>query len=118
MEPTLEKIIELARKLGETIRVHERYLALRRAETNVMGDVSARKVQDDLELQLTKMHNLEAEQKPIEVADKRELARLQEVARSAPALQELLKAQADYFEMMNHVNNAILGALAPDEEEG
>jgi len=114
----MEKIIEMAKKLGEKVREHERYLALRRAEKKVMGDEAAKKVQDDLERQLTKVYKLEKEQKPIEVEDKHELARLQEAARTSPELQELLKAQADYFELMNNVNNAILLALAPEKEEG
>ena len=112
----MDKVLQLARTLGEEIRRNERYLLLRESEKKVMADPAAKDIQDDLEKQLRRIRTLEEEMKPIEVEDKHALARLQEQARGNPALQELLKAQADYFEMMNNVNNAILIALAPDED--
>ena len=113
----MEKILELASRLGQEIRRHERYLLLREAEKKVMTDPEAMKIQDDLEKQLQKLRDLEIELKPIEVADKRALSSLQEKARSNPGLRELLKTQADYFEMMNKVNSAILAELAPSEHD-
>ena len=113
----MEQVLELARKLGQEIRNSQRYRRLREAESKVLGDPEARKIQDDLEKQLQKIRQLELETKPIEVADKREFSRLQELAARHPGLQELLKVQTDYFEMMNKVNNVILMALAPEEEK-
>ena len=113
----MEKILELAEKLGQEIRGHERYRLLREAENKVLADPEAKQIQDDLEKQLQKIRKLEDEMKPIEVADKRELSRLQELIAGHPRLKGLLKAQADYFEMMDRVNNAILTALAPPDEE-
>jgi len=113
----MDKVMEIAKALGEELRRHERYELLREAEKKAMADPDATKIQNDLEKQLEKIHALEQEMKPIEVEDKRELSRLQDLARSNPGLQELLKAQADYFEMMNNVNNTILMALAPGDDE-
>ena len=112
----MDKVLDLARQLGQEICRHERYRLLRDAEKKVMADPEAVKIQEDLEQQLHRMHDLEAENKPIEVSDKRELARIQTQARSNPALQQLLKVQADYFEMMNRVNRTILEELAPGPE--
>jgi len=112
----MDNVLDLARRLGQEIRRHERYRLLREAEQKVMTDAEAVKIQEDLERQLHKMRELETEMKPIEVADKRELARLQQLARSHPALQQLLKVQADYFEMMNKVNRTILQELAPGDD--
>ena len=112
----MDDVLDLARRLGQEIRRHERYRLLRDAEQKVMSNPEAVKVQEDLEGQLHKMQDLESQGKPIEVADKRELARLQQVARSLPALQQLLKVQADYFEMMNKVNRTILQELAPADD--
>ncbi len=114
----MDSVLDLARRLGQEIRSHERYRLLRDAELKVMADPQAAKIQEDLGRQLEKMHDLESEMKPIEVEDKRELARLQQLARSNPALQQLLKVQADYFEMMNRVNRTILTELAPEERPG
>ena len=113
----MDKVLDLASKLGKEIRQHERYRLLRAAEEKVMADPMATKIQEDIERHLHKMRQLEAEMKPIEVEDKRELTRLQQVARTNPALQNLLKVQADYFEMMNRVNSAILTELSPEEPE-
>ena len=116
----MEKVLELARRLGQEIRAHERHRLLREAEKKVMADKDAGKIQDNLETHLLKMRDLERQMKPIEVADKRELSRLQDLARSNPSLQVLLKVQADYFEMMDKVNSTILGELAvsPDDDAG
>jgi len=114
----MEKIVKLAEKLGQEIRNHERYRQLREAENKVLADPEAKKIQDDLEKQLQRIHDLESQMKPIEVEDKHELTRLQQAAAANPSLQGLLKVQADYFEMMNQVNNTILMALAPSEDDG
>ena len=113
----MEKVLELAEKLGREIRRHERYRLLREAENKVLANPEAKQIQDDLEKQLQKIRGLEQEMKPIEVLDKRELSRLQELAARNPGLKDLLRAQADYFEMLNQVNNTILMALAPSDEE-
>jgi cell fate (sporulation/competence/biofilm development) regulator YlbF (YheA/YmcA/DUF963 family) len=112
----MEDVLELARRLGQEIRRSERYRLLRQAEEKVLTDLQARDIQDSLEKQLRKIRDCEAQMKPVEVADKRELSRLQQAARTHPNLQELLKVQADYFEMMNKVNDAILQELMPPHE--
>jgi cell fate (sporulation/competence/biofilm development) regulator YlbF (YheA/YmcA/DUF963 family) len=116
----MEKVLELAKRLGQEIHAHERHRLLREAEKKVLADPEAGKIQDDLEKHLLKMRDLERQMKPIEVADKRELSRLQDLARKNPSLQQLLKVQADYFEMMDKVNSTILGELAvfPGEDAG
>jgi len=116
----MEKVLELAKRLGQEIRAHERHRLLRETEKKVLTDAEAGRIQDDLEKQLLKIRDLERQRKPIEVADKRELLRLQDLARANPRLQELLKVQADYFEMMDKVNSTILGELSasPDEARG
>ena len=114
----MEKLLKMASDLGRAIREHERYRAIRESEEQILKDPEARKIQEDYEKQFIKIRQLEQEQKPVEVEDKRELQRLHDLTRSHPGLQKLLKAQADYFELMNNVNNAILLALAPEKEEG
>jgi len=113
----MEKVLNLAEKLGEAIAMSDRFKALRTTEENVAKDEAATKAQEDLEKQLTKIGELEGSGKPVEVADKRELDRLQEKIRSYPSLQALVKAQADYFEMMNKVNETIVNRLRPPEKK-
>ena len=113
----MEKLLELASTLGREIRSHERYARLREAEMKVLADPKAKEVQNQLSQQTRKVVELERSMRPVEVADKRELMRLQEAARAHPLIQELIRAQADYFEMMNRINDAILATLQPEDEE-
>jgi cell fate (sporulation/competence/biofilm development) regulator YlbF (YheA/YmcA/DUF963 family) len=113
----MEKLLELAATLGTEIRNHERYARLREAEQKVLDDPQAKEIQNQLSGQTRKVVELERSMRPIEVSDKRELARLQDAARSNPLIQGLIRAQADYFEMMNRINDAILEALRPEGEE-
>jgi cell fate (sporulation/competence/biofilm development) regulator YlbF (YheA/YmcA/DUF963 family) len=113
----MEKVLELAQRLGQEIRNHERYRLLREVEKKALADPEAGKIQDALEKQLLKMRDLERQMKPVEVADKRELSRLQDLARANPRLQNLLKVQADYFEMMDKVNSTILGEMSASADD-
>ncbi len=109
----MERVFALAEKLGQALAGHERFKALRAAEERVRKDEATMKAQEALENQLTRISELERNGKPVEVADKREVERLQDAVRSQPALQELAKAQADYFEMMHQVNRRIVDRLRP-----
>lgn len=113
----MEELLELAEKLGFAIAAHERFQALRDAEKKVRENETALRAQTALEKQMNHISELERSGKPVEVADKRELERLQNEFRSQGALQQLVKAQADYLEMMNKVNETIVKCLLPTEEE-
>ena len=60
-----------------------------------------------------KMHELEASGKPIEPEDKRRLADLHVKVIGSRIIKDLLKAQADYLELMTlvsqHIEEAALG---------
>jgi len=111
----MEDLLALAAKLGDAISAHERFKALRAIEKRVSEDETAIKAQSELEEQVNKIRGLEDSGKPVEVADKRELELLQDAFRTNPFLQELVKVQADYFEMMNKVNETIVNQLRPVE---
>ena len=67
----------------------------------------ARQMLDDYENQQQKLGELQAANKPIEPADKRRLADLHQKVISNPLLKDLLKAQADYLELMTLVSARI-----------
>ena len=114
----MEELLALADKLGRAIAAHERFQALRAAEKRVKEDAAASKAQTDLENHMNRISELEMSGKPVEVADKRTLDRLQNEFRTQGTLQQLVKAQADYLEMMNKVNETIVSQLRPPEIEG
>ena len=111
----MEKLLALADELGRAIAAHERFQGLRVAEKRVNEDKTAEAAQHALENQMNHMAELEQAGKPIEVSDKRKIEQLQNEFRSHPLLQQLVKAQADYLELMNKINQTIVNRLRPGE---
>jgi len=113
----MEKALAAAAELGRQIAQDEAFQRLRAAEGAVQADAAAQKVLDDFERQRGKIESLERARKPVEPEDKREMIRLSDAVHGNPKLQELVRAQADYMEMMNRVNKAIQKALLPQEKK-
>jgi len=111
----MEALLALADKLGRAIAAHERFQALRAAEKEVSENPGANATQQALEQQMNHIAELEISGKPVEVSDKRKLEQLQNDFRSHPALQQLVKAQADYLELMNKINQTIVNQLRPED---
>ena len=112
----MDEILDLASNLGGLISQHERFKKLRAAEDAVNADEETHNLVRALDEQRAKIAELEASQKPIEPEDKRELQRRTEAVHASPKLQELARAQADYMELMNRVNEAIREKLDTTEE--
>jgi cell fate (sporulation/competence/biofilm development) regulator YlbF (YheA/YmcA/DUF963 family) len=103
----MEEILRLAADLGERIAQHDRFKQLRAAEDAVSDESESRDKVRALDRQRAKVAELEAGGRPVEPEDKRELQRLAEAVHSDARLQALAKAQADYMELMNRVNETI-----------
>jgi cell fate (sporulation/competence/biofilm development) regulator YlbF (YheA/YmcA/DUF963 family) len=113
----MEAAVAAAEELGRQIAQAEAFRRLRSAEDAVQGDAASQKILGDFDLQRRKIEDLERAQKPVEPEDKHEMIRLSDAVHSAPALQELVRAQADYMELMNRVNKAIQQALLPQKTD-
>ena len=108
----MERVLQLARRLGGAISDTERHKALEQARVQTADDASARELLDAFLKQQQHIDDLLRSNKPVEVADKQRLAELQNQVSSHEALQQLLKAQADYSELMHKVNEAIQAGLS------
>jgi cell fate (sporulation/competence/biofilm development) regulator YlbF (YheA/YmcA/DUF963 family) len=124
LDPMKDDVIDDAVRLGERIASHPRTEALKTASAEVQSDPAARRLQEDYSRELEDFREREATGRPIEPEQKRRLASLgDDIRRSAP-LQRLLKAHADFAEMMDGVQRAIShavdGALGmePEEDDG
>lgn len=106
----MEEILELAQKLGATLKNDSRFQALREAENKIEGDADARKLLDDFEAQTQKIMELERAMKPVEVGDKRHLREIHEKVAAHPLIKELVKARMEYADLMSRINRAIFGA--------
>lgn len=110
--PEPQDLLNQARALGEALAAHPTVQAYYRAQQAVRSDASARRLLQDYQAQLDRLHTLEAEQKPIEVADKHRLRDLETQVAGHDALKTLMRTQADYVDLMSRVNRAIDEPLA------
>ena len=103
----MEKILEIASKLGAAIANHNRYKVFKEAEKQFKKDGEAIEISEELEKQSRKIHGLEKDLKPVEVEDKKRLQQLKEKVASSQSIQNFLKVQTDYVELMTKVNKQI-----------
>jgi len=103
----LERVLQLARRLGSAIAETDRHKALADVRQRLADDQPAQQLLEDYLKQQKKIDDLMRGNKPVEVEDKRRLADLQQQVSSHEQIKQLLKAQADYAELMHRVNEAI-----------
>ncbi len=113
----MKEVIEIASNLASAILNHERYKAFRETEEQLKKDNEANELSVALGKQNKKIQELEKDQKPVEVEDKKTLQQLREKLAANPSIQKFLKAQTDYIELMTKVNEQIEAALKPEPEE-
>ena len=112
----MEEILEIASKLGAAIANHNRYKIFKEAEEQLKKDDEARGISEELEKQSRKVHELEKDLKPVEVEDKNRLQQLKEKVASNQSIQNFLKVQTDYVELMTKANKRIVAELVPEKE--
>jgi cell fate (sporulation/competence/biofilm development) regulator YlbF (YheA/YmcA/DUF963 family) len=119
--PERQDVVALAAALGQALAAHPAVRAHRDAQHAVQTDSSAQKLLMDYQTHMGRLRQLEAEQKPIEVADKRHLRELEAQMAGHESLKALMRTQADYVALMTQVNSAIDGPLgeyaAPEPRE-
>ena len=113
----MDEILDLARRLGERIAADPRGRQMADARTALDGSLQDRQLLQDYEAQQQKMHELETSGRPIEPEDKRRLADLHGKVIGSRIIKDLLKAQADYLELMTLVSQQIEEAALGIAEE-
>jgi len=103
----MEDIIAHARDLGKRIATHPRCAEFMAAARAVAEDKQAQEILKSYQEQTRKLQELSAAGKPIEVDDKHKLADCESQVAGNEKLKKMMKHQADYFEMMNRINQAI-----------
>ncbi|MBN2377295.1 MAG: YlbF family regulator [Sedimentisphaerales bacterium] len=114
----MKDLIEMAGLLGKKIAAHERCKLLAQAQEAVDADEAAGVLVREYHEQATKIQQLEAEGKPIEVADKHKLKELEEKISTNELLMELTKRQVDFVEMMHKVKEAIDKQMQGEKQPG
>ena len=103
----MDEILDLAGRLGKRIADDGRAKAMVAAQTALEQSLTERQLLNDYEGQQQKIYELEIGGKPIEPEDKRRLAELHGKVVSSPVIKQVLKAQADYLELMTAVSQRI-----------
>ncbi|MCX5662655.1 MAG: YlbF family regulator [Planctomycetota bacterium] len=107
--PTTQDILDAAQKLGKLIASHDSAGKLEAAARKLQGDVEAQRILTDYNRHLEKVSEKEATGKPIEVADKQQLEKLQGAVVRNPILRDFQVAQMDYLDLMRRVDEAMAG---------
>jgi cell fate (sporulation/competence/biofilm development) regulator YlbF (YheA/YmcA/DUF963 family) len=103
----VDEILDLATRLGQRIAADPRGRQMADARATLDGSLQDRQLLQDYETQQQKVHELEASGRPIEPDDKRRLADLHSRVISSSVIKDVLKAQADYLELMTLVSQNI-----------
>lgn len=116
----MDEILKKADELAAMLREHPRYQSLRQAREAVNGDAAAGQDLAAYQQQAEKMQQLAAQQRPIEPEDKSKLAELEQRVTSHDNVRDLIRAQADFSELLNNLNKRLFGPIAAEEgmEEG
>jgi len=113
----MDDVIKKADDLAQAIRANARFETMRVAQEALEKDEEAQRLTEEFQAAQALISEKEKEGKPIEVDDKRRIADLQQMVGANENLQAFLRAQADFYEMMNRVNESIQTVLGGDEGE-
>lgn len=108
----MEGIIAQATALGKNIAAHPRMKAFVTSARAVSEDADAQGILQAYQDQILAMREKEQSGKPIEPEEKRALSESESKVAGNPLLKAMMKAQADYLEMMKRINDAIDQAQA------
>ena len=110
-DDTTQKLLEQAKALGEAIAAHPSVQAWRQAANAVAADADTRKLLGEYRQHAEHLRQLEAEMKPVEVADKHKLADLQSQVAGNALIKQMMAAETDYVSLMNRINQAMAEPL-------
>lgn len=105
--PEIDTLLRKAAELGQALAGHPTVQAYFSAQQDARRDPAARALLEQYEEQLLTIQQLEAEQKPIEIADKQKLKELEGRMAGHETLKKLIRTQADYVAVMSRVNQAM-----------
>lgn len=111
-------LLAKAGALGEALAAHPTVRDYHAAQKAARDDRTAQELVTTYQTQLGRIRTLEASGKPVEVADKQKLKTIEQQMSGSDVLKRLMRAQADYIDLMNRVNQAMdapLAALATPE---
>ena len=111
----MDDILELASRLGRRIADEPRAKRMVAARAALDASLVDRRLLSEFEDVQGRLYELESSGKPIEPEDKRRFVELQQKVIQSSVIEDLLKAQADFLELMTLVSQRIeVEAQGPD----
>ena len=107
----MDEILKRARELGEAAGRHERVEALRAASRAFEEDSAAQELRREYDVAVTRLQSNLAHGRPLEPDEKRKEADLRDRVGASKTIQALVRAQADFHEFLNRVNEEIQKAM-------
>ncbi|MHC4135585.1 MAG: YlbF family regulator [Planctomycetota bacterium] len=107
----MEAIVKQAEKLGEAIAGHGRCKALAAAREALAKDEAARQLQEDYDAAAETLQKKKAAGEVLEPEEKRREAELRSRLADSETLAALVRAQADFHELMVAVSKALERAI-------
>lgn len=104
-------IAELARKLGQAIAASNQAQTLAKVRKELDAQPQIMRTLEEFHQHSDKLAALEAQNKPIEVDDKRKLQQLHTQLVSSDVFKRYTAAQVEYVEMMHKVSETLRGQL-------
>lgn len=109
----MQKILNQAELLGKTIVESERYKRLQEITKQVQADPEARQLLEGYSTLQGKLRRGEGMDRGAGSKEQAELGEWERRMRHNPLLQQLLRASADFTELMNKVHQALETSLRP-----
>jgi cell fate (sporulation/competence/biofilm development) regulator YlbF (YheA/YmcA/DUF963 family) len=103
----MQDIIALARQLGQKIAQDPRTAEFKKAQQELKDNPQADALLKTYQEQAEKLQKLQQENKPIEVADKHKLRDAEIALGGNPAMQQFLRCQIEFLELMRKVKESI-----------
>lgn len=113
----MQDIIEQARRLGKAIADSPQAAKLRQARQAVQQEPETLKLMEQYQEQSRKLGELQQQQKPIEVDDKRRLQELHDQLVASDTFKQLNAAQVEYVDLMRKVDEALRGEVEESESD-
>ena len=107
--------IELARRLGKAMAESPQAVAFRAAREELNAHPDVQQTLQDYQQQAEKIGQLEDEQQPVEVEDKRRLQELNDALIASEVFKKFTAAQVEWVDLMRKVNQALQAELAEVE---
>lgn len=106
-EPDMEDTLELARKLGAALAQSPQALRLKALRGELQKDNDLTRTLQDYQRHAQKIAQLEQDNKPVEVDDKRRLEDLHDRLVSSDLFKRYTAAQVEYVDLMRRVNEEL-----------